>query len=119
VHHDGPPEVEAGPDAGHVLGGAGAELLDEQRVDILGPNAAGRQLVAVSRLGQKWLASQLHGSLLDRFFEREMLKGMQRVVVDEDADRPLGWQQVRQSIEDAYQRVVRSADIFPHRESKL
>ena len=74
------------------------------------------EAVIPARFRQKWLASQLHGGLLDRFLERKMLEGMQRVVVDEDADRSLGWQQVRQSIEIANERVIRSADIFPHRE---
>jgi hypothetical protein len=41
---------------------------------------------------------QLLGGALDRLLEREMLEGVQRVVVDEDADGPLRRQQVRPSM---------------------
>ena len=36
--------------------------------------------------------------MLDRVFERQVLEGVQRVVVNEDADRPLRRQQVREPI---------------------
>ena len=37
---------------------------------------------------------------LDRLFERQVFEGVQRVVMDEDADRPLRGQQVRQPIDE-------------------
>ena len=78
---------------------AGAELFDEQRLDVPGENAARRELVAIPRLGQERFAPQPFGGALDRLFERQVLEGVQRVVVNEDADRALRRQQVRQLID--------------------
>ena len=76
-----------------------------------GENAARRQLVAIPRLGQERFAPQPLGGALDRLFERQVLEGVQRVVVDEDADRALRRQQVRQLIDHARQRMVRRAGV--------
>jgi hypothetical protein len=51
------------------------------------------------------LASEPAAGLLDRVFEGQVLEGMQRVVVDEDADRPLGREQVRQRVDDVGERM--------------
>ena len=99
VQHDRPPEIEAGPDARHILRAPRAEVFVEQRLDVPGENAARRQLVAIPRLGQVRLALQPFGGVLDRLFERQVLERVQRVVVDEDADRALRRQQVRQPID--------------------
>ena len=107
VQHDGPPEIEAGSDASHIPRAAGAQLFDEQRLDVPGENAARRQLVAIPRLGQERFAPQPFGGALDRLFERQVLEGVQRVVVDEDADGALRRQQVRQLIDHARQGMVR------------
>ena len=69
----------------------------EQRLHVPGENAARRQLVAIARLGQERFAPQAFGGVLDRLFERQVLEGVQRVVVDEDADGPLRRQQLRQA----------------------
>ena len=84
-----------------------AQLFDEQRFDVLGANAAGRQLVAIPRLGQVRLAPEPDRGMLDRLFERQVLERVQRVVVDEDADRSLRRQQVRELIDHVRQRMVR------------
>ena len=109
VQHDGPPEIEAGADAGHVARASGAQLFVEQRFHVPGENAARRQLVAIPRFGQERLASQPLGGALDRLFERQVLEGVQRVVVDEDADGPLRRQQVRQLIDHARREDGRGA----------
>jgi hypothetical protein len=114
MQHDCPPEVEAGADAGHIVDGGGAQLLGDEAVDVLGTNAARCELLAVSRLAEKRLAPQSRAGVLDGLLEREVLEGVQRVVVDEDADRPLRRQQVRQPLEFAHQRVVRWADVRTH-----
>ena len=90
---------------------AGAELFDEQRLDVSGENAARRQLVAIPRLGQERLAPQPFGGVLDRLFERQVLERVQRVVVDEDADGALRRQQVRQVVDHARQGMVRRAGV--------
>ncbi len=64
VQHDRSPEIEPRSDAGDVLRRAGAQLFEEQRFDVSGANAAGRQLVAIPRLGQKRLAAEPHRRLL-------------------------------------------------------
>ena len=45
--------------------------------------------------------------MLDRLFERQVLERVQRVVVNEDADRPLRRQQMREPIDHVRQRMVR------------
>ena len=90
VQRDRPPQVEARSDIRDSLFGAGAQLFEEDRLDVPWPNAAGRQLVAVSGLRQVRLAPQVHRRMFDRLFERQVLEGVQRVVVDENADGSLG-----------------------------
>lgn len=83
-------------------------MFAEQRHHVAGENAARRQLVAVARLGQERLAGEPLGGALDRLLEREMFEGVERIVVDEDADGPLGRQQVGQLIDHARKRVLRA-----------
>ena len=90
---------------------AGAQLFDEQRVHVPGENAARGQLFAIPRLGQVRFAPQPFGGVLDRLFERQVLEGVQGVVVDEDADGPLCRQHLRQVINERGQRMARRADI--------
>jgi hypothetical protein len=106
VKHHGPPEIEPGSDPGNVRSRPRTQLLGEQRLDVLRANAAGRQLLAIPRFGQERFAPQLHAGTSHRVFEGQMLERVQRVVVDEDADRSLGRQQVRELVDDARQRLV-------------
>ena len=99
MEDDGPPEIEAGSGSSDAMRPPVAQLFGEERLDVRGQDAARRQLVAIPRFGQVRLASQPHGGLLDRLFERQVLQRVQRVVVDEDADRPLRGQEVRQPID--------------------
>jgi hypothetical protein len=108
------PQSEPRSHVGDILRRGRAQLLEEQRFDIPGPNAPGRQFVAVPRLGQIRLASQPDRRLLDCLFERQVLERMQRVVVNEDADRPLRGEQVRKPIVFAQQLIVRCADLGGH-----
>jgi len=61
--------------------------------------AAGGEFVAVSRLGQVRLAAERVTRALNGRFERQILEGMQRVVMDEDADRALGRQEMRDAVD--------------------
>ena len=70
MEHDGPPELEAGADASHIIGTSCTQLFVEQGLHVLRENAARRQLVAIPRFGQKRFASKPLAGLLDRFFER-------------------------------------------------
>jgi hypothetical protein len=93
VQHDSPPKIEARSDPGQMVRAAGAQLFDEQRLNVSGEDAARGELVAVTRFSEKRFASQLAGGALDRLFERQMFERVQRVVVDEDADGALCRQQ--------------------------
>src|SRR4030095_2485096 len=44
--------------------------------------------------------------MLDGVFERHLLEGVQRVVMDEDADRSLRRQQMRQTVDQVRERMV-------------
>ena len=87
VQDDRPPEVEAGADASHPSR-PWSPVVRRAALHVPGENAARRQLIAIPRLGQERLAPQSFGGVLDRLFERQVLEGVQRVVVDEDADGP-------------------------------
>ena len=55
------------------------------------------------------------GGPLDRLFERQVFECVQRVVVNEDADRPLRRQQMRELIDHVRQRMVRGTGVGVHR----
>ena len=97
------------------MGGApGAELFAKQRLHIPGENAARCELVAIAHFGEEGFAPEPGGCALDGFLERQVLECVQRIVVNEDADRPLRRQQMRESIDDARERMVRRARLaFP------
>jgi len=66
-----------------------------QRLLQLGePDSPAPQFLAVSVLAQIGLAPEDVRRFLDRLVERQILERMERVVMDEDCDRPLGRQQV-------------------------
>ena len=92
----------------------GTELLDQQRLDVAGEDAARRQLLAVPRFGQERFATQPFARLLDRLFEPQVFEGVQRVVMDEDADRALRRQQVREPIDDAGDGMIGQALVQHH-----
>ena len=111
MQHDGLPQLEAGSDTSNIPCAGGAQLFDQQRFHVSGENAARGQLVAIPRLGQERFAPQPFGGALDRLFERQVLEGVQRVVVDEDADGALRRQHLRQVLNQTGQRMARRADI--------
>jgi hypothetical protein len=93
MQNDSAPQIESGTGAGHVNRASGPKLLVEQRLNISGKNAPGRQFIAVPRFWQEGLAPQLFACALDRFLERQVLESVQRIVVDENADGALRRQQ--------------------------
>ncbi len=109
MEEDSLPEVETRSDAGHVGERRLTELLDEQRLDVLWPNASGGQLIAIAPFGQIGFGPETCGGFFDRFLERQVLEGVQRVVVDEDADWPLRGEQVSEPIDDRRQGMVECA----------
>ena len=111
MQHDGLPEVEAAADVHHRPRAAIAKVFVEHRHHVPGENAARRELLAITRLSQERFTLQLCSSALDRLFERQVLECVQGVVVDEDADRALGGQQVRQLIDHPCQWMVRCAGV--------
>ncbi len=107
VQHHGAPEVEPRAGSRDILARGVPQFLAQQRVDVAGADAAGGELVAIARLGEERLASQLDGGTLDRLLERQVLERMQRVVMNEDADGALRGEQVRELVEDARERMAR------------
>ena len=106
MEKDSLPEVEARSDAGHVGERRLTELLMEQRLDVLGANAPGGQLVAIAPFGQVGFGSETRGRFFDRFLERQVLECVERVVVDEDADWPLRGKQVSDPVDDLRQGMI-------------
>ena len=106
VQHDSPPEIEPGSDARDVGGRTGIQVFGEQRLHVPGENPARRQLLPVAGLREVRLAAEPAGGAFDGLLERQVLEGVQRVVVDEDADRPLRRQQMGQPVDHAAKRMV-------------
>ena len=107
MQDDGAPEIEPRAGAGDVMSAAVAELEPEERLDVASENAAGRQLVTVSPLGQERLASEPLCGELDGLLEWQVLERVQRIVMDEDADRTLRRQQVGEPIDRLREWMVR------------
>jgi hypothetical protein len=105
VQHEGAPQILPGTHVRDGIRGGSPQLLRQQRVDILRENATGRQLLAVSGFRQKRLAPETVRRERDRVFEREVLECVQRVVVDEDADRALGRQEAGEPIDELRERT--------------
>ena len=72
----------------------GAEVLLKHRADVGEADAASGEGVPVPLLGQVWLTAESKCPALDCFLEAEVFEGVQRVVVDEDTDRPLRGEKV-------------------------
>ena len=82
-----------------------AQVLLQHLLELGEPDPAPPQRLAVAVLGQVGLAAEDLGPLLDRLVERQVLEGVERVVVDEDGDRPLRRQQVRGVLDDLAQML--------------
>ena len=119
VQHDRTPEIAPRTGAGHLARSSGAKLVIDQRLHVLGKNAAGRQLVAISRLRKEGFTTQLLCGVLDRLFERHVLERVQRIVMDENTDRTLRGQEVRQLIDHPRQEIVRRAGSIKHLRSRV
>ncbi len=91
------------PDGGERrerLAGAIAELLGHDGVQVLVADAPTRECFAILRLGEERLAPEEIGRFDHGRLERQVLVGVQCVVVDEDRDRPLGRQKRRHRPDD-------------------
>lgn len=99
MQHNRPPQIEARADAGDVLDTASAQLLFEDRIDVLRENAAARQFVAIPGFREKRFTTQFSPGAFYRVFERQLLVSMEGVVVNEDADRALCGQKTREPID--------------------
>ena len=78
----------------------GPQVLLQHLLELGEADPAPRQLLAIAVLAQKRLAAEDARRLLDRLVERQVLEGVQRVMVDEDGDRSLCRQEVAGVIDD-------------------
>ncbi len=58
------------------------------------------------------MAPEYLGPLLDRFVKRQILERVQRIVMDEDCDRPLCGQQVRGAPDHRF-KTTRTCSLIP------
>ena len=80
---------------GEEGGCSAAHVTIENGLKIGGPNPAARELLAVAGLGQIGLGAEQAGRMDDGVFKGLAFKGLERVLRDEDADRPLRGQKTR------------------------
>ena len=106
VQDDRAPEIEPRSDPGDGMRSAGIKVFNDEGLDILLENPSRRQLVAIARFGQERFASESLARLFDRLFECQMFKRVERVVVDEDADRTLRGQHFCEGVDDSGESVV-------------
>jgi hypothetical protein len=76
----------------HHLARQTVQFSVEHRVDVGRKDPAAGKLFPVAAFLQKWLGAEDAGGVDHRLLERLLLEGVEGVVVDEDADRPLGRQ---------------------------
>src|SRR4051794_5257997 len=65
------------------------QILHQNSGQIFEEDAAAGKLFSIAVLGQIGIAAVGRAALLDRLVKREMLEGVEGVVVNEDADWPL------------------------------
>ena len=80
-----------------------AQVIPNHFVQIPKANPAPQQFLTIPRFAQIRLTTKLLRPLFDRVLERQMLEGVQGVVMDEDVDRTLRGQQVRRVLTDILQ----------------
>jgi len=76
-------------------------------MDVRGVNASGCQLIAIPRFRQVRLAPQPYRRDFNGVFERQMLEGVEGVVVNKDADWALCRQQMRETFDRLCQVIRR------------
>jgi hypothetical protein len=79
----------------HALRGLFAEIALQNSPQFIKADAPACQLLAITILRQIRLASKHPRTRAHRLVKGLMLEGMQRVVMNENADRSLRWQQMR------------------------
>jgi hypothetical protein len=115
VEHDCTPQVLTGYDTGDVVSPTLAEFVADPPLYLSGQDAPRTELVPIPGQREVRLGAQLPPCVLDRGLEWEVFEGVERVVMDEDADRALGRQQRRKPIEHADQGVVGGVSVMAHR----
>ena len=93
------PQFEPGGEPAHARAGRGAEVALQHRVQLREKDPPARQFLAVTILREIRLASKDRRAAQQRLVEGLMLERMQRIVVDEHADRPLRRQQMRRMMD--------------------
>src|SRR5262249_5142374 len=73
----------------------GIRFAVEHRIDIHKLDPAARQLGSISSFAHVGFGVEQARGVDERLLERQMLKGVQGVVMDEYSDRPLSWEQMR------------------------
>ena len=89
------PQLEPGGQPAHTRAGCGAEVALQHRVQFREKDPPARQFLAVTILREIRLASKDRRAAQQRLVEGIIFKRVQRVVVNENADRPLLRQQMR------------------------
>ena len=87
-------ELETRPETGDHLVRRVAKILLQGFLQLIESDSPPRQFVAIAILAEERLTAEDVRALLDRLTEGQVFEGVERIVVNEDGDRPLGRQQV-------------------------
>ena len=99
------PHGRPGPEAGDRIVGPVAEVVAQHGLQVVGPDAPAGHVGPEPLLGQIRLAAEHLAPAADRFVEGQVFEGVQRVVMDEDRDRPLGRKQMGRMVDGVGQSV--------------
>ena len=89
VLQHGQPQSKHGAEVGNALGGTFGQILSQNRLQVREANSSFIERVAIALNRQEGLAAEYTCALDNRLFKWQVLEGMERVVVDEDADGAL------------------------------
>jgi len=88
-----------------------AQFFHQDGRQVFEQNAAAGELLAITVFGQVGVAAVGGAALLHRLVKRQMLKGVERVVMNEDPNRPLRWQEVSCMLDQMPQIVRAVGDV--------
>jgi len=99
------PQMESRTEKAEQVIAPDSQILNEHGFNVFTTNPPAPQLVPISLLRQEWMTAKRLASRYHRFFERQVLERVQRVVMHERGDRSLRGQQVRRVFDQVVQTV--------------
>src|SRR5678815_237342 len=82
-----------------------SQFFDQNGRQVLEQNPPASQFLAIAVLRQIWMTAVSRAALFHGFMKRQMLEGVQCIVMNENANRPLRRQQMSRVLDGVYQSL--------------